>query len=323
MDLVLMAVKSDLDNVLQIGRYLLTGFFTVAVFINYLGILQNKNGWGDLLIRLVVGFIVLQNYVWIMDTAKDIVVGLDQSINSQQNYIDQYTAMSDNMQTQYENNTQTSFISGVTNLFGRFTLHNLIINLSFMFYAIISKVMEAIRYCLIAIMYKLGPVLLPLILFHSTSRIIQGWFTSYISVLAWPILWHIVLSIAVALSAQIGNSGQGIEEFACLNFAVCFVLIFTPLIMSNLVAGIGLGSVASLAGVILSRITLNSITQATRGGVKVLSAGVTKAAQATTVLKQTPTLSGHFRKVMVDRNQNNKNSSQSLKKTMDQKAGTL
>ncbi len=317
MDLVLLAVKNDLDNVLQTGGYLLTTLFTLAVFINYLGILSNKSNWSDLLMRLVVGFILIQNYVWVMDTTKNIVVGLDQKINPEQSYVNQYAAMSDNMQKTYEANTQTNFVSQVTGLFGRFTLHNLIINLSFIFYAVISKVMESIRYALVGIMYKLGPVLVPLILFSSTSKILKGWFTSYVSILCWPILWHIALSVAVALSAQIGSSGQGIEQFACLNFAVCFVLIFTPLIISSLVAGVGIGGAASIAGAVISRTALNSITQLGKTTVRTMAA-VGSGVQAMQDLRTPTTMSGKFKTFMTGAETFAfSNSSQSIKKTFD------
>ena len=39
------------------------------------------------------------------------------------------------------------------------------------------------------------------------------------------------------LKRQIAQTGEGIEQFACLNFAICFVLVFSPMIVSGLVAG--------------------------------------------------------------------------------------
>lgn len=262
MDFVIDAVKSDLGLVLETGWYLLGGLFSLAVFLHYLGVLSTKVNWASLLIRFIIGFVILQNYVWIMDLTKDIVVGLNDRINPEQSAILQYAQMSENMQQAYEAEIQPSLINNVKNfLFGKFTLHNIIINISFIFFGIVTNVMETIRYSLLAILYKMGPILVPLILFQATRRVLQGWYVSFVSILAWPILWHITLSIAVALSAQIVQTGEGIEQFAALNFAVCFVLIFSPMIISGLVAGIGLGGAAVLAGAVASRSTFNSINK--------------------------------------------------------------
>ncbi|MCA9408602.1 MAG: hypothetical protein KC733_07925, partial [Candidatus Omnitrophica bacterium] len=87
----------------------------------------------------------------------------------------------------------------------------------------------------------------PFLVFKSTIRIVEGWFKSYVSVISWPIIWHIVLSIAVTLSGSIDLTLDGVEKFIMLNFAVCFVLIFTPMIMSSLISGAGIGAAASWA----------------------------------------------------------------------------
>lgn len=272
MDTVLTAVKGDLSTVLTTGSYLLGSLFILAVFINYIGLFSYSVNWADVIVRLIIGFVLIQNYVWIMDTTYGIVSGIDQAINPNQNFVDQYATMSNNMQQQFQNNTQQSIVSQVGNaIFGRFSLHNLIINLSFIFYAVVSKIMEAVRYSVTGILYKLGPALIPLILFRSTSRILKGWYTSYVAVLCWPILWHVALSIAVALSNQIGSSNQGIEQFACLNFAVCFVLIFSPFIINSLVAGAGAGSSPGLGGIISSNKATNFMGVVSTGAIKGIS----------------------------------------------------
>lgn len=303
MDIVIAAVKADLFTVLDAGRYLLTGLFIVAVFMSYLDVLNSNVNWSNVIIRLVIGFVLLQNYTWIMDTTRDVVVGVDERINPDQSYINQYSQMSDNMQKQYEANTQTSFVSEVSNfLFGKFTLHTLIINMSFIFYAVVSKVMEAIRYSLVGILYKMGPILVPLILFRSTGNILRGWFISYVSVLCWPILWHIALSVAVALSAQIGATGQGIEQFACLNFAICFVLVFSPLIMSSLVAGAGMGASSAVLGFMANNSLLNTVLRSGQDGMRTrgnFSQGKPDP-QSSPPDNQTPTtMGGEFKDIMV------------------------
>ncbi len=298
MDIVLTAVRSDLTTVLNTGRYMLISLFILAVFVNYVGILSQGVNWTDVIIKLVIGFILLQNYVWIMDTTYNIVSGLDQTINPNQNYVDQYAAMSNNMQQQFQNNTQQNLASQIGNaLFGRFSLHNLIINLSFIFYAVLSKIMEAIRYTLTGIWYKLGPILIPLILFRSTAGVIKGWYISYVAVLCWPILWHIALSIAVALSNQIGTTGGGIEQFACLNFAVCFIVVFSPFIITGLASGTGGSSPVAASGIMASNKAASLMTMYPGNFAGNISDRFTQ--QAKQLTPQTPTTSnGKFKDFM-------------------------
>jgi type IV secretory pathway VirB6-like protein len=136
-------------------------------------------------------------------------------VNPNQDYVSQYAQISNNAHQQHEASIQQGILSQAVNtLFGWFSLHTLIMNLSFIFYSIMSKVMEAVRYTMTAILYKLGPVLIPLILFQSTIHMVKGWFVSYVSVLCWPILWHIVLAMAVTIS---GNNPT-LEQFAFFSF---------------------------------------------------------------------------------------------------------
>ena len=293
MDLVLFAVKTDLANVLNAGQYMLLSLFGLAVLMNFLNILKYNVNWADVILRLVLGLILLQNYAWVMDTTRDIVVGVDEMVNPNQDFVSQYAVMSQNMQKKHEDTTSQSILSQVTNAvisFGRYTFRNLIINLSFIFYALISKVMEAVRYCLIAILYKLGPVFIPFVLFQSTGNVVKGWFTSYVSVLCWPILWHIALSIAVSFGNQLMTTG-GVEQFACLNLAVCFVLIFSPFIINSLAAGVGAGSSGALAGIMSSNTVINSMRGVGQAGIMYGGVALTGKTPTTT--------SGKFRDFML------------------------
>lgn len=245
MDFILDTIRSDLGGILGVGRILLGGFFIMSCFFMYLGIFTAKGAnWSGLLFRLILGFVLLQNYALVLDSVRDIIVAVDTTVNPSTSAVDQYATMSQKMQELYEENQQKGFSLA---LFGKKTLHNLTINLSFIFYAIVSNVMQAIRYTVAGIIYKIGPLIIPFIVFKSTSRIIEGWFKSYVSVISWPILWHIVLSIAVTMSGSIDLTVDGIEKFIMLNFAVCFVLIFSPMIMSSLISGAGIGAAASMA----------------------------------------------------------------------------
>ncbi len=237
---------------------MLASFFVLAVFLQYVGVLSRPVNWADVIVRLVIGLVLIQNYTWIMDTTRTVVSDVDVMVNPNQDYVSQYAQISNNAHQQHEASIQQGVLSQVENtLFGWFSLHTLIMNLSFIFYSIMSKVMEAVRYTMTAILYKLGPVLIPLILFQSTIHMVKGWFVSYVSVLCWPILWHIVLAMAVTIS---GNNPT-LEQFACINFAVCFVLIFSPLIVNHIVAGIGTGSSSALAGYISSKTTVDTINK--------------------------------------------------------------
>jgi type IV secretory pathway VirB6-like protein len=269
MDAIIQAVQVDLPNCLSAGQAMLAALFVVAVFVRYTGLLSHHVNWADVIVRLVIGFVLLQNYTSIMDTTRTIVADVDTTINPTQDYVTQYATMSQNIQQRQQSMTRQSILTQIGNgFFGPFSLHNLVINLSFIFYAVVSKIMEAVRYSMTGILYKIGPVLIPLILFESTGHIVKGWFVSYVSVLCWPILWHIVLAIAVNLSNQQVASGNIVEQFAAINFAVCFVLVFSPFIVNSLVSGIGAGSSAGVAGLMSSNSTTNWMSSVGQTGFK-------------------------------------------------------
>jgi TrbL/VirB6 plasmid conjugal transfer protein len=295
MDLIIQAVKTDLSNCLSAGQTMLVSLFAVAVFVRYVGLLSHQVNWAEVIVRLVIGFVLLQNYTLIMDTTRTIVSDVDSTINPTQDYVSQYATMSQNIQQRQQSMTRQSILTQIGNgFFGPFSLHNIIINLSFIAYAILSKIMEAVRYSMTAILYKIGPVLIPLVLFQSTGQLVKGWYISYVSVLCWPILWHIVLGIAVNLSNQQTASGSIVEQFAAINFAVCFVLVFSPFIINSLVSGIGAGSSAGMAGLMTSTSTGNVMTGAGHFGFKSTSAFIGEK-----FIKNSTILPGKFKNFMM------------------------
>ncbi len=310
MDLIIAAVKVDLNDALNTGRYMLVSLFGVAVFVRYTGLLSHHVNWADIVLRVVVGFILLQNYTWVMDTTRNIVVGVDETINPNQDFVSQYAIMGQNIQKRNQDMTRQSVLTQIKNgLFGPLSLHNFVINLSFIAYAVLSKVMESVRYSMTAILYKLGPVLIPLVLFQSTGAVVRGWMTSYVSVLCWPILWHIVLGIAVNLSNQQIASGSIVEQFVSINFAVCFVLVFSPLIVNHLVSGVGAGAASALAGIASSKAVINMMTGMGQAGVALAAAKVAQPLmQRFSKLDKTPTTAdGKFKSVMLgDQNKGEK-----------------
>ena len=285
MDLIIQAVKGDLSNCLSAGQTMLVSLFAVAVFVRYVGLLTHHVNWAEVIVRLVIGFVLLQNYTWIMDTTRTIVSDVDSTINPTQDYVSQYATMSQNIQQRQQSQTRQSILTQIgKGFFGPFSLHNIIINLSFIAYAILSKIMEAVRYSMTAILYKIGPVLIPLVLFQSTGHVVKGWYVSYVSVLCWPILWHIVLGIAVNLSNQQVASGSIVEQFAAINFAVCFVLVFSPFIINSLVAGVGAGSSAGLSGLMSTNATNTLMTTTGYAGFKTGTAFIGERIKNSTIL---------------------------------------
>ena len=296
MEQVLLAVKADLNNSLNAGRYLLASFFLVAVFINYVGLLSRNVNWAEVVVRLAIGFVLLQNYTWIMDTSRNIVISVDEMVNPNQDFASQYAAMSDNNWKLHQASSQPSIISNIKFMFSSAIFHNFIINVSFAFYYVLAKVMEAVRYSMVSILYKMGPVLIPLILFGSGAKIVKGWFTSYVSVLCWPILWHIALGVAVSLSAV----NHSVEQFACINFAVCFILLISPLIVNSIVAGMGVGSASALGGIMSSRGAVNFMQTAAGVGVALAAAKVVGPLMERFMPSKTPTTAdGKFKDAML------------------------
>src|SRR5208282_4486947 len=127
MDLIIQAVKVDLPNCISTGQTMLVSLFVVAVFVRYVGLLSHHVNWADVIVRLVIGFVLLQNYTLIMDTTRSIVSDVDTMINPTQDFVSQYATMSQNIQQQQQNMTRQSILTQIGNgFFGPFSLHNLI-----------------------------------------------------------------------------------------------------------------------------------------------------------------------------------------------------
>lgn len=270
MDIIIDTIKQDIGTVITVGQQLAGFFFLLACLFNYIVTLQGKSSWTRLITSLVIVFVMLHHYVWIMDSTKLIVDGVRSEVTSNQNFVTQYQDMVERFQEVYEDNEGTHFVAGISiERISQKMLHNLIVNLSFIFYGLISFIMNALRADLIGILWMLGPLLIPFLLFQSTMKIVGGWYTGLISIYLWPLVWQITLGIAVAQSGNIQVNGQGLIEFISLNFATCAMLIMAPLLISSLAAGAGAGFVGSIA----SAVTYGKVAKVGGGMVSAVRGG--------------------------------------------------
>ncbi len=287
-------IKEDLNTSLQTGELLLFGLFPLAILFTLLAVFSNKASWPSLILRVIIGIALLQSYVWIMDTTRDIAIGVNNKINPEQDFIAQYQLIVENFRQYYESNQQKGVLNQIKE-FGKNGVTNIVINLSFIFYGIASYVMNTIRFIVAGFLYKLGPVLIPFILFRTTAKVVAGWYTSYVAVLLWPVIWQLTLAIAVAISANIAETGDGLMNFVSINFAVSAMVIFAPMIVTALAAGYGVGGVASLAGVLATNRAYGAVREGLRMGVGGTSGAITSAtgrALNTSAIAQAPTFTG-------------------------------
>ena len=265
-DIIISIVKTHLDTVIHLGGTLLLSFLPLAILITYLGVMRNRASWADLFLRVVIGFIILQNYEYWMDSIRNIVVDIINTVTPN-DFVNEYMKLVDDFQQKYAEQQAANPWEAIQN-FLKHSVTTFVINLSFLFYSIATFVMNTVRYVFAALLYKIGPLLVPFILFQSTGKIIGGWLTSYISVLFWPLLWRIMLSIAVDQGHNIDFTADGLSTFVVFNLAVAVMIVFSPLIMTSISAGLGVGFVSSLTGAMATRGTFDVLRQTGEMGIK-------------------------------------------------------
>jgi hypothetical protein len=275
-DTLINIIKADLGSSIETGEVMLFGLFPLAILFTLIAVFSNKASWSSLIARVLIGIAMIQSYTWIMDTTRDLVTGVNEKIIPAQDFIAQYQQIVENFRTYYENNQQKGFLNQFKE-FGKNSITNLVINLSFIFYGIASYVMNTVRFIIAGFLYKIGPALIPFILFRSTGKVIAGWYTSYVSVLLWPIIWQITLAIAVAISANIVETGDGLMNFISINFAVSAMVIFAPMVVTALAAGYGVGAVASFAGALATTKAFETLRQGMKVGISGGGGAITAA----------------------------------------------
>ena len=256
-------LKTDMISVVKLAQYLIVAFFPIACFLQYHKVFVGQTNYRVLLVRTVVIFMILTNYVSFMELNKDIIAGVTKKITNGQNNAILYSQMltkAEQKQRENQKQEKKSFLKSLGNFgVGNFTIQNVIVTTCFYFYRIVTRVMGVVQKTMIGILYKLGPLLLLFLLFDKTIAVVIGWYRSYLCTLSWPLLWSIILSLAVTISKNYNISGVGFELFIAVNFAVCWVIIFTPMIINNLVSGAGIGTAASIAGGMASKMTANAL----------------------------------------------------------------
>ncbi|MCP4653465.1 MAG: conjugal transfer protein TraG [Candidatus Omnitrophica bacterium] len=285
-------ILQQVNHMVTVGRLLLGTFFIIATVSTYLGSVSGKGGFTSLFVRLTLAFLLLQNYVPLIDVTENMVVSLNERVNPNQDWISNYAKMNQTAHKEYADNVKRDWGDMFRN-FGKSATNNLVTSFSFIFNSLALKVMSIIRRMLLAILKVIGPLLIPFIVFGFGSRIFSGWYTSFISTLSWPIIWGLVLSLAVKAGNIYGSSGAGLEDFVGFNFAVGFVIIFVPMIVSALATGMGIGAAASFAGTGATTMAFSTMRMATpvgiRGGAGALGgamgAGPQVAAKAANAVK--------------------------------------
>lgn len=279
-DIVIGIIKSNLGIVLATGRDLLLGFLPLAIIITYLGVLRNKASWVDLFLRVVICFIILGNYEIWMDSIRNISVSIINTVTPK-DFVSEYKDIVESFQQKYAEQQSTNLWQAIQNAIKN-SATTLLINLSFLFYSIATFVMNTVRYVFAALLYKIGPLLVPFILFSSTVRVFGGWLTSYISVLFWPLLWRIMMSIAVDQGHNIPLTAEGILSFTAFNLAVAGMIVFSPVIITSIAAGLGAGIAGSLAGAFATRGAFDIFSRVGQGtalGTSGAIGGVAKSVQ--------------------------------------------
>lgn len=278
-ELIINIIKSNLDIVLGAGRGLLLGFLPLAIIITYLGVLRNKSSWLDFFLRVVICFIILGNYEDWMDTIRNISVSIINTVTPN-DFVSQYKSIVESFQQKYAEQLASNPLEAIQN-FIKNSATTLLINLSFLFYSIATFVMNTVRYVFAALLYKIGPLLVPFILFSSTVRVFGGWLTSYISVLFWPLLWRIMLSIAVDQGKHIQQLElDGLMTFVAFNMAVAGMIVFSPVILTSIAAGLGAGIAGSLAGAFATKGAFDILSRSGQGTIQGTAGAISGVARS-------------------------------------------
>lgn len=259
MDIVNSIVAERADQLIVIGRMLLGSFFILATVTTYLGSMQGRQGWTGLFIRLTIGFMLLQNYAFVMTQTEKIVESINQKINPDGSWLERYVEMSSKVYDSYQKNVKRSMLDVVRSL-AKNALHNFVVNISFIFNSLTMRIMKVVQDTLLAILKTLGPILIPFLVFSSTQNIVVGWYKSYVEILTWPILWGIVLTLAARIGESYGIFGENLETFVAMNFALGFVILFSPMIVSLISRGLGVGTAASVAATGATLMATNALT---------------------------------------------------------------
>ncbi|MCA9404743.1 MAG: hypothetical protein KC897_13220, partial [Candidatus Omnitrophica bacterium] len=101
-DTLINVVKSDLTVSYGVGYILLSGLFPLSAFLTYIGAFKQQVNWSWLIVRLVIGFVLLDQYEFILDTTRLLVQGLHQALGLHTDYVAQYQRILEQFQTLYE-----------------------------------------------------------------------------------------------------------------------------------------------------------------------------------------------------------------------------
>ena len=109
-------------------------------------------------------------------------------------------------------------------------------------------VMGIIRLFAMCILYVIGVIAIPLIIFPQASRVAKGWFIAIIEVGCWAILWKLVLVLFEIFQPYDIKGAADFLTVALYYITIGCVMLWTPKLISSLGRGIGIGESMSMAG---------------------------------------------------------------------------
>ncbi len=234
---------ASLKSLSFVIAFALVGLLTpLEVIHQNIRAMEGRNSYTNLFIRLGLVFVGLLLYDRIFDFMVKTSTIIEYSILS----IDRWSELLAQLAQFFE----TRKVTFVTSL-------PLIFTWLASFLAILAQsIMYWVRYCLLSVLYFIGPIAFVFNIFEPTSFLPKAWFKNVIQLSLWPVVMKIIVRVMLELQVMTyltsANTNLDVLTLVGINSTFVVMVVLSPYFTDHFISGQTFGPFAVMASTLIS-----------------------------------------------------------------------
>lgn len=241
------ATIGSLKSLSLVMSYALIGFLVPLEMIHQqLNAIEGKNNMTGVFIRIGLVFVGLLLYDRIFGFIVKASTIMELSILSEQRWSDLLAELAQFFQTR-----KLTLVSSLPMVFTWIA--------SFLA-LLVKNILYWVRYCLLSVLYFIGPIAFAFHIYNPTSFLPQAWFKNVIQLSLWTVVMKIIVRVMLELQVMTylatANSEVDVLTLVGINTTFVVMIVFSPYFTAQFISGQTIGPFAVMASSVIATKTL-------------------------------------------------------------------
>lgn len=237
------ATMGSLKSLSFVIAFALIGLLTpLEVIHQNIRAIEGRNSYTSLFVRLGLVFVGLILYDRVFNFMVKTSTIIEFSILSENRWSDLLAQLAQFFETR-----KVTFVTSLPLVFTWFAS----------FLAILAQnIMYWVRYCLLSVLYFVGPIAFTFNIFEPTSFLPKAWFKNVIQLSLWPVVMKIIVRVMLELQVMtyLANANANLDVLTLVGINTTFVVmvVLSPYFTDHFISGQTFGPFAVMASTFIS-----------------------------------------------------------------------